>query len=144
MRKRARVLLVLDVSGSMEGDKLREVKAAAIAVLDVFAPDDEIGLWSFASDIHRLNPMNLVGPQRAQLARSINALEAAGGTALYRATNDAVREVQGTWDPARINAVVLLTDGQNSDQANWDLIALLQSLRPPSRFSRSGMGRTPT
>jgi len=128
VRKRARVLLVLDVSGSMEGDKLREVKAAAIAVLDVFAPDDEIGLWSFASDIHRLNPMNLVGPQRAQLARSINALEAAGGTALYRATNDAVREVQGTWDPARINAVVLLTDGQNSDQANWDLIALLQSL----------------
>ena len=39
-----------------------------------------------------------------------------------------MREVQGTWDPARINAVVLLTDGQNSDQANWDLIALLQSL----------------
>ena len=128
VRKRARVLLVLDVSGSMEGDKLREVKAAAIAVLDVFAPDDEIGLWSFASDIHRLNPINLVGPQRAQLARSINALQADGGTALYRATNDAVREVQGTWDPARINAVVLLTDGQNSDQANWDLIALLQSL----------------
>jgi Ca-activated chloride channel family protein len=55
-------------------------------------------------------------------------LQAGGGTALYRATSDAVSAVQSSWDLTRINAVVLLTDGQNSDPNDSDLDALLRSL----------------
>src|SRR2546421_2621233 len=86
VRKRARVLLVLDVSGSMTGDKLSQVKAAGVAVLDLFSPDDEVGLWSFSNEIRRLNAIDLVGAHRAELARSIDRLDANGGTALYRVT----------------------------------------------------------
>src|SRR5205823_3091450 len=43
-------------------------------------------------------------------------------------TLDAAQEVQSTWDATRINAVVLLTDGQNSDATNSDLGALVRSL----------------
>jgi Ca-activated chloride channel family protein len=128
VRKRARVLLVFDVSGSMLGDKLDAAKAAAVAVLDVFAPDDKIGLWSFATDIRRLDPIDLIGPHKSQLIKSIDALDANGNTALYRATDSAVREVHATWDPARVNAVVVLTDGQNSDLKYWDRDALLRYL----------------
>lgn len=134
VRKRARILLVLDVSGSMAGDKLVQVKAAGTAVLDVFSPDDEVGLWSFSDQIFKLNSIAAVGPNRADLQRHISLLVAGGGTALYRATSDAVNEVQGDWDPARINAVVLLTDGQNSDATNSDLGALIRFLesQPPA------------
>jgi Ca-activated chloride channel family protein len=134
VRKQARILLVLDISGSMAGDKLLQVKTAATAVLDVFSPNDHVGLWSFSDQIYRLNAIDSVGSNHAQVARQIALLVAGGGTALYRATSDAVKEVQGSWDPTRINAVVLLTDGQNSDPANSNLDALIQSLgsQPPA------------
>jgi len=134
VRKQARILLVLDISGSMAGDKLLQVKTAATAVLDVFSPNDQVGLWSFSDQIYRLNSIDSVESNHAQVARQIGLLVAGGGTALYRATSDAVKEVQGSWDPTRINAVVLLTDGQNSDPANSNLAALVQSLQsqPPA------------
>jgi len=133
VRKRVRVLLVLDISGSMDGEKLTQVKAAGAAVLKVFSPNDEVGLWAFSDRIYRLEPVELVGAHRADITRHIEALVASGGTALYRVTKDAVGEVQASWDPMRINAVVLLTDGQNSD-GNNDLDGLLRSLanQPPA------------
>lgn len=128
VRKRARILLVLDISGSMDGEKLKQVKAAGTAVLDVFAPDDELGLWAFSDQIWKLAPIAPIGPNHAELARHIDVLAAGGGTALYRVASDAVKAVQSDWDPTRINAVVLLTDGQNSDPTDSDLNALLRSL----------------
>jgi Ca-activated chloride channel family protein len=128
VRKRARILLVLDISGSMDGDKLNQVKAAGAAALNVLSPDDQIGLWAFSDQIDKLVPIEPVGPNHAELARHIAVLQAGGGTALYRATRDAVGDVLNGWDPTRINAVVLLTDGQNSDPGDSDLNTLLRSL----------------
>ena len=58
LRKEARVLLVLDVSGSMgefagsEGEtKLDLAKAAALSALDEFKDSDEVGLWVFSTDL---------------------------------------------------------------------------------------------
>jgi Ca-activated chloride channel homolog len=118
---------VLDISGSMDGEKLQQVKVAGATVLKAFAPDDEIGLWSFSNEVHHLDPIAPLAGQ-ADLARHIQGLKAGGGTALYRATREAVRDVQTSWDSSRINAVVLLTDGQNSDPTDDDLDALLRSL----------------
>jgi Ca-activated chloride channel homolog len=132
VRKRARILLVLDISGSMDGDKLSQVKAAGAATLDVLSPNDELGLWTFSDQIDKLVPIGPVGPNHSELARHIAVLQAGGGTALYRATSDAVQEVLSGWDPSRINAVVLLTDGQNSDLNDSDLNALLRSLEAQS------------
>jgi Ca-activated chloride channel family protein len=42
-----------------------------------------------------------------------------------------------TYDPARINAVVLLTDGKNEDQKNTDLSGLLTALRAGSEGQAS-------
>ena len=62
VRKRARVLLLIDVSGSMGepveeqgASKLELAKEAAIASLDLFAPDDDVGLWVFTTDIGSTN-----------------------------------------------------------------------------------------
>jgi Ca-activated chloride channel family protein len=54
LRKKARVLLVLDTSGSMRENavdglsKLEAAKNAAIASLDLLHPDDEVALWTFS------------------------------------------------------------------------------------------------
>ena len=81
VRKRARVLMVLDVSGSMSGQKLELMKRGAAGSLDLFLDDDELALWSFGSGTDPVAAMGPVGPRRAQLSQSIWGLLAGGGRA---------------------------------------------------------------
>jgi Mg-chelatase subunit ChlD len=55
-----------------------------------------------------------------------------GGTGLYNSVLAAVREVRSSYDPARVNSVVVLTDGKNEDAAGLDLEQLLRTLRAES------------
>jgi len=132
VRKRARVLMVLDVSGSMAGAKLDLMKRASIDALDLFADDDDVGVWSFSSGHQEIAPIAPLGAQKNVLRTRLSGLSAGGGTALYTTTLDAVRALSTVSDPRRINAVMLLTDGQNSD-ANSDLEALVRRLDPETR-----------
>ncbi|MFN2452334.1 MAG: substrate-binding domain-containing protein [Candidatus Dormibacteria bacterium] len=129
LRKRARILVVLDVSGSMQGDKIDNVRRAAATAVKAFAPDDEVGLWSFSSDVNHLDGIAPVASNGTALTTDIGTLQADGATALYRVTKEAVAEVRKGWDAERINAVMLMTDGQNEDSNNNDLGALLDALR---------------
>ena len=126
VRKHARILIVIDVSGSMEGAKLDQVKAAGAAALEAFSPQDEVGLWSFSTGVNKLEPIAPIALIHGALATDIKALTANGGTALYRATTAAVAEVQSSWDPSRINAVLVLSDGQDSNGGSDS--GLVQSL----------------
>ena len=135
VRKRARVLMVLDVSGSMSGQKLELMKRGAAGSLDLFLDDDELALWSFGNGTDQVAAMGPVGPRRAQLSQSIWGLLAGGGTRLYDSTREAVREIASSVDPRRISAVVVLTDGVNTN-GNPDLEALLRDLRSATAETR--------
>ncbi|HMK10419.1 MAG TPA: extracellular solute-binding protein [Acidimicrobiales bacterium] len=129
-RKPARVLLVIDVSGSM-GDpatqdgfatKLDLAKQAAIASLGEFKDDDEVGLRVFSTDLDAngatsldLVPIGPIAQQRAELAQRIDDLVPTNGTPLYDVTADSYAKMLDGFDTSRINAVVLLTDGRNED-----------------------------
>jgi Ca-activated chloride channel family protein len=140
LRKPARVLLLLDVSGSMgvgAGNgrtKLALAKEAAIQALDLFGPNDEVGLWIFSTDITpgvdhvELVPVGPVGQQRGQLVTAIRQLTDLNGTPLYSAVRDAVHQMRLDLDPTKINGVVLLSDGENEDPRNDDLAGLLRDL----------------
>jgi Ca-activated chloride channel family protein len=145
VRKKARVMLVVDVSGSMgdEGDprtgatKLDLAKKAAVAALSQFQPDDEVGLRVFSTDISNDDPTDYkdlvpIGPMsanRPELKSQIEALVPTQGTPLYTVTQDSYTAMLQQFDPTRINAVVLLTDGRNEDDRNNDLNGLLKFLR---------------
>jgi Ca-activated chloride channel family protein len=147
-RKGARVLLVIDVSGSM-GDpavkggsdtKLDLAQQAALSALDEFKADDLVGLRVFSTNVSRRPPTDYVdvvpiGPiaaQREQMASSIRGLTPIAGTPLYTTAAGAYDTMKQSFDPTRINAVVLLTDGKNDDPRNDDLNALLSHLRADS------------
>ncbi len=144
-RKRAQVMLLLDVSGSM-GDpgnpdtgetKLDLAKVAVIDALDEFATDDDVGLRVFTTnmgesaleDWQDLVPIEPLGGQREEMVRTVGNLVPLNGTPLYTATNDAYESVLDQFDPTRINAVVLLSDGRNEDDRNSDLEGLINNLR---------------
>ncbi|MSO78047.1 MAG: VWA domain-containing protein [Acidimicrobiia bacterium] len=145
VRKKARVLLVIDVSGSMgdEADsrtgatKLDLAKRAAVAALDQFQADDEVGLRVFSTDISSdeptdyldLVPIGAVSDNRNDLERSIKSLVPTQGTPLYTVTQDSYQRMLDEFDATRINAVVILSDGRNEDDRNNDLQDLLKYLR---------------
>jgi Ca-activated chloride channel homolog len=147
LRKRARVLLVFDVSGSMNEEawpgtsRLDAAKAAAIASVGQLHPDDEVGLWVFSSEQHFVtkdnkNPLpyqEVVTPaplrsSQDQLVDAIGSLYAEGGTALYHTIRQAERSMRAKLDRSRINAIVVLSDGMNDYPLDNDLGALLGDL----------------
>ena len=89
---------------------------------------DEAACLRFAKELVSAKITN----QRTILRARLGGLSAGGGTALYTTTLDAVRVLSTVADPRRINAVMLLTDGQNSD-ANNDLDGLVRKLDPETR-----------
>ena len=77
-------------------------------------------------------PLVDVGPMetaadRREVRFAIEGLTPSGGTPLYRTTLDAVEHMRETLDPNQINAVVLLSDGQNEHSFD-DLDQVLAAL----------------
>ncbi len=158
-RKKARVLLVLDISGSMgepaDADagggatKLDLAKEAAVNALDDFSEDDEVGLRVFSTELGPsagdefldLVPVTRIGDIREQLETRIRDQFPTNGTPLYAATQTAYEVMLEEYDPTRINAVVLLSDGVNDDGQTGDdqqqLETLLSSLRTGSEGQAS-------
>jgi len=142
LRKRARMLLVLDVSGSMGEfvgsagqSKLDLAKSAASDAVERLAPDDEIALWVFSTDLEQgrpyreLVPFAPAGQNLGPVQAQIEALIAQGGTGLYATTRAAKNAMESSFDPLRINAVVVLTDGKNEYPADSNIESLVAELQ---------------
>ncbi len=157
-RKSARVLLVLDVSGSM-GDpagsgfetKLDLAKQAVIEALGDFKADDEVGLRIFSTQLGPgedetfvdLQPLAPIGPNRERLAQSIRNLTPVAGTPLFDVARQSFASMVDDYDPARINAVILLTDGMNDDGDTSDDSRQLKDLVESVRAAAQGEQATP-
>ncbi|MGH9225207.1 MAG: substrate-binding domain-containing protein [Acidimicrobiales bacterium] len=143
-RKTAKVMLVMDVSGSMgdEADdrgytKLDLAKQAAIQALSQFKAEDLVALRIFSTEISPrpptdyldLVPFAPVASQREVMAARIQGLIPTKGTPLYTVAGDSYKALQEGYDADKINAVVLLTDGKNEDPRNPDVDRLLSTLR---------------
>jgi Ca-activated chloride channel family protein len=118
-RKPANVLLVLDTSGSMaEENRLVNAQRGLKVFLDQVAPQDRVGLTTFSDKITPLVPVGPFKENRDRLRATVDRLVAGGGTSVYDAAADGygtVRDLAGRDD--RINAVVLLTDGEDTDSS---------------------------
>jgi len=142
LRKPARVLLVVDRSGSMQAkvpgtgqSKVALAQAAAIQALGEFSDQDDVGLWQFSVDMgggkdwRQLQPITVMDrAHRDALKQSINAIKVNGGTGLYDTTADAYAAVKAGATPREINAIVVLTDGRNERTGGLDLETLLGRL----------------
>ena len=104
------VALVLDRSGSMGGEKLRQAREAALTALDYLHADDLFSLVTYDTNVRVLVPATRVG-DRYELRRAIESIRAGGNTALFAGVSKGVSEVRKFLDDNHVNRVILLSDG---------------------------------
>jgi Ca-activated chloride channel family protein len=109
----ATVVFLLDVSGSMEGDAIREARAALRLCLRHLRAGDRFNIIAFSSS-HRcfsVAPLGFTEETLARADRWIEARQADGGTELLEPLTRATAMADG-------GVVILLTDGQvgNEDE----------------------------
>jgi len=115
-KRHTNVYLVVDTSGSMRGEKLGQAQVALDVFLDQIQGDAErVGLIQFATRVSTPVYLDELGNNRAALKNAIAGLRAEGDTALVDGVYEAYRRLQDLGDAERINAIVVMTDGQENN-----------------------------
>jgi Ca-activated chloride channel family protein len=139
-RKPATAIFVLDLSGSMSGDRLDNLKTAMenLTGLDTsltggfasFHAREEVTIITFASKVEddrnfTIDDTDPNGPDMTAIRSYVDSLETYDNTAIYTGLEEAYSDVakaQAT-DPNRLYSIVLMTDGENNAGVSPDQFA---------------------
>lgn len=111
-RKRPPVNLaiVLDKSGSMQGEKIKRAREAAIDALKLLGPDDIVSIVTYDSSVNVLVPATKM-TDRESVTTAISGINPGGNTALFAGVSKGAAEVRKFLDKEHVNRVILLSDG---------------------------------
>ncbi len=114
-KKPSQVVVVVDSSGSMSGEKLPAVQNTLRNYIQSLGPKEQIAVIDFDSEIR--TPVEVNGTPQGQASgmQFIGSLEADGGTRLYDSALQARNWLEKNLRKDAINAVVILTDGDDSE-----------------------------
>ncbi|MBN1178019.1 MAG: VWA domain-containing protein [Anaerolineae bacterium] len=105
------VFLILDISGSMEGEKIAQAREALAYVLAHLNPEDRFNVIAFSSGLRQYAPELRPASEGTDAADWVARLDAIGGTDINRALLEAAAQV----DPDRTTVFIFLTDGQPTE-----------------------------
>src|SRR6187431_1186851 len=116
--------IVLDTSGSMDGDKMIAARQALDRFLfQLMDPNDEVFLYRFDNAPELVEGWTR---DKRRISDSLNRIQPRGSTSLYDAVADAVRLAQQGHN--RKKAVVIISDG-NDTSSRTDVFAVKQLIR---------------
>ncbi|RCV09157.1 hypothetical protein SETIT_2G004300v2 [Setaria italica] len=108
------LVTVIDVSGSMRGEKLRLVKQAVGFVIDNLGPTDRLSVVSFSNDATRVVRLaRMAADGKASAKCAVEALAAGGGTNIGEGLRVATRELDDRRHRNAVTSVILLSDGRD-------------------------------
>ncbi|MDW8267646.1 MAG: VWA domain-containing protein, partial [Anaerolineae bacterium] len=136
-KRPANIYLVVDTYGSMEGEKLENVRTALQTFIgQIQGTQDRVGMVLFATSVYQIiPPAPLDEAHRQRLLDEIARLEASGNTALLDGVRAAYVRLQREADTTSINAIVAMTDGLENASA----ITLSELLRIIETDNRRGV-----
>jgi Ca-activated chloride channel family protein len=135
-KRKTNVILVVDTSGSMKGEKLARAQEGLRVFLSQVKGDQErVGLIEFAGRIKGVVELDEMARNRTTLSQAVDQLEARGDTALLDAVAAAYDRLQALGDRERINAIVVMTDGRE----NHSQIKLRELERRLEEGNRTGV-----
>lgn len=104
------LVLVIDKSGSMAGDKMSRVKSSLHTMIGKLRPYDVVSIVAFDSMAEVLYPARTIG-DGAEVRRAIDCLEPNGSTNLHGGLMLGYSEAKKHLRNGATNRVILLTDG---------------------------------
>ena len=113
-KKPSQVVIVVDSSGSMSGDKLPAVQNTLRNYIQNLGPKEQIAVIDFDSEIGSPVKVNGTPQGQAKGLEFIGSLRADGGTRLYDSALEARNWLEKNLRKDAINAVVILTDGEDA------------------------------
>jgi Ca-activated chloride channel family protein len=123
------VTLVIDRSGSMAGEMIRQARAACVDIIRRLRPDDRVNVIEFDHRVEKLydEPKPVTEAIRRQAIEYVELLQDGGGTNLALALEQALA-AQASGDRPRV--VLFFTDGQS------DAPAVIEAARLDKRDAR--------
>jgi Ca-activated chloride channel family protein len=107
------VHLVLDISGSMNGESITHARQAAEALVDKLAATDDFSFTTFSNEATLRVPDGPVGARRASIKRTIEDVRAIGGTNIGAGLSMGYAQADEKSIPAdAVKVVLLLSDGR--------------------------------
>jgi Ca-activated chloride channel family protein len=117
-KKPVDLVVVMDTSGSMgENNKITTARDSLGQFIRQLDGKDRLQIVVFNSDITELTPLTELGPKRDEVLRHVSGLIEGGETRLYDATLQAYNNLLKDGDPQHIRAVVVLTDGKDTQSS---------------------------
>ncbi|HEY9908415.1 MAG TPA: VWA domain-containing protein, partial [Thermosynechococcaceae cyanobacterium] len=113
-KKPSQVVVVVDSSGSMSGNKMPAVQNTLQTYINSLGPKDKIALIDFDSEIRPPVEADGTQPGRDRGLEFVGSLQVNGGTRLYDSALYARNWLQQNLRKDAINAVLILTDGEDS------------------------------
>ncbi|MCX7299151.1 MAG: VWA domain-containing protein [Rhodobacterales bacterium] len=119
-KRKATVILVLDVSGSMQGEPINTATRATAAFLDRLDPRDRVGVLMFSDKVNEVSAVQEVSVIGERAQSQVLGLIADGGTnmngAVCRATEIIDEQMQPDREAGenRLYGIVLLSDGEDT------------------------------
>lgn len=119
------ITLVLDTSGSMNGLPIQMLQESCRAIVASLKDGDVVSMVSWDTSNNVIMAGHEVsGPDDPQLLEAIATLSASGGTDLHSGLTAGYGLAQQSYDPSRINRIVLVSDGgANAGETSIDVIA---------------------
>ena len=114
-----------DVSGSMEGVPLRNLKRALMTGSQFIDPENSIGLVVFNQEVKHLLPVGkFTLNQRALFTAAVQDMRAGGGTAMYDGILVALKMLVAAKakQPECKPLLIVLTDGETNAGLNFDKV----------------------
>ncbi len=124
--RRVAVILLVDKSGSMTGNKLFATKKAAIELVMQLKPDDMLGIIAFdvlPYDIIELMPVRML---RSSIVNKLARLNAGGGTDIFPAMKEAYNKL--VTSGSQVSHVILMSDG-NTRSIYYNYETLMEMFR---------------
>ncbi|MEO0422854.1 MAG: marine proteobacterial sortase target protein [Pseudomonadota bacterium] len=139
-RRPREMIVVVDTSGSMQGESMRQARRAAQLALDALMPTDRLNVIAFSDEPTALFPFPVPADhhQIRKAREFLRRLDANGGTEMHKALTRAL-DVRPPTDHLR--QVVFVTDGAVSSDGSLE--SLVRRLRGEARLYPVGIGAAP-
>jgi len=122
------IALVIDRSGSMQGQKIERAREAAIQAIRRMDSRDIVSVITFDNNVDVLIPATRVR-DREDMERKIRSIQPGGTTAIYDGVKKGAEEIRKFFEKGIVNRVILLSDG-------------LANVGPNSPEEHARLGRT--